>query len=64
MFAIRAWLGDGPWEYIGYGVLVELVVLWALRPNIQRLLRGEERIVGLRARRSRNGKNSTETEEA
>ena len=64
MFAIRAWLGDGPWEYIGYGLLVELVVLWALRPNIQRLLRGEERIVGLRARRSRNGKNSTESEEA
>jgi glycerol-3-phosphate acyltransferase PlsY len=32
-----------------YGILAELVVIWALRPNIQRLRLGTERIVGLRA---------------
>lgn len=58
MFAIRAWMGDGPWEYVAYGLLVELVVLWALRPNIRRLIRGEERIVGLRARRGKDKKDS------
>jgi hypothetical protein len=28
-----------------------LVVAWSLRPNIRRLLAGEERVVGPRARR-------------
>lgn len=53
MFAIRAALGSGPWEYIVYGLLVEILVIWALRPNIKRLLQGEERVVGLRAMRAR-----------
>ena len=60
MFAIRAAMGLGPWEYIAYGILVEVLVIWALRPNIRRLLQGEERIVGLRAMRSRNNNQSTE----
>ena len=37
--------------YIVGGNLSALVVTWALRPNIKRLLRGEERIVGPAARR-------------
>jgi len=37
--------------YIVGGILTALVVTWALRPNIRRLLRGEERIVGPAARR-------------
>ena len=37
--------------YIVGGILSALVVTWALRPNIKRLLRGEERIVGPAARR-------------
>jgi glycerol-3-phosphate acyltransferase PlsY len=53
IFAIRAAMGSGPWEYVAYGILVELLVLWALRPNIKRLLKGEERIVGLRALRNK-----------
>jgi hypothetical protein len=28
-----------------------LLLAWALRPNFARLMRGEERLVGLRARR-------------
>ena len=53
IFAVRAWrIGSpaAPWEYILYGFLALLVLAWALRPNISRLMRGNERLVGLRAR--------------
>jgi glycerol-3-phosphate acyltransferase PlsY len=50
IFAIRAWLGLSPWQYIFYGVFVEFLLIWALRPNIKRLIKGQERVVGLRAR--------------
>lgn len=40
--AIRAALGAGPWEYVVYGVLAGLAIVWALRPNIKRLLNGTE----------------------
>jgi glycerol-3-phosphate acyltransferase PlsY len=50
IFAIRAALGLGPWAYVGYAILAELIVIWALRPNIKRLLKGDERLVGWRAR--------------
>jgi glycerol-3-phosphate acyltransferase PlsY len=51
IFAVRAALGLGPWLYVLYGVLAELLLIWALRPNIRRLLNGTERLVGWRARR-------------
>ena len=51
IFAIRAWAGLSPWQYIFYGVFVEIILIWGLRPNIKRLLAGEERVVGLRARK-------------
>jgi glycerol-3-phosphate acyltransferase PlsY len=38
-------------EYILYGLGSLGLLAWALRPNIQRLLRGEERLVGWRAKR-------------
>ena len=41
-FAIRAALGYGPWLDVLYGVLTGLVVAWALRPNIKRLINGTE----------------------
>lgn len=53
VFAVRAWQGASPWEYVLYGVLTGLLLTWALRPNIQRLLNGTERLVGWRARRQR-----------
>ena len=37
--------------YMACGLLAALVVTWALRPNIKRLVQGQERIVGPRARR-------------
>ena len=50
VFAIRAGAGSSPWPYVVYGLAAELVLIWALRPNIRRLLNGTERIVGWRAR--------------
>ena len=40
--AIRAALHLGPWQEVVYGLLTMLLVLWALRPNIKRLLNGTE----------------------
>lgn len=43
------WFGS-PWEYILFALLAELLIVWSLRPNIRRLLRGDERVVGWRAK--------------
>ncbi len=37
--------------FILYGVGALILLAWSLRPNLARLLRGEERLVGLRAKR-------------
>ena len=50
IFGIRAALGLAPWQYVLYGLLVELLMIWALRPNIKRLLSGTERRHGLPVR--------------
>jgi len=45
VFAIRALYG---WQQpidIWYGVIAELLLLWALRPNIKKLFSGNERVV-------------------
>lgn len=50
-FVVRAALGADPtWWYAVYSILAAAVVLWALRPNIERLRHGTERKVGPRAR--------------
>jgi len=51
VFAYRAWIGASPWQYIVYGFIAELILMWALRPNIRRLIAGQERLVGWRAKR-------------
>lgn len=51
LFAVRAWLGLSSWIYVVYGLLAEVLLLWALRPNIKNLLNGTERGIGWRARR-------------
>jgi glycerol-3-phosphate acyltransferase PlsY len=51
IFAFRAWAGASPWQYVLYGVLTEIILMWALRPNIKRLFNGTERVIGWRARR-------------
>ncbi|MBN2119161.1 MAG: glycerol-3-phosphate acyltransferase [Anaerolineales bacterium] len=47
VFAIRSWLGYLEPVTILYGVIAELLLLWALRPNIKKLLSGQERVVRL-----------------
>jgi acyl phosphate:glycerol-3-phosphate acyltransferase len=49
IFGYRWLSGQGNWIDIAYGVFVLGVVLWALRPNLERLRKGTERVVGLRA---------------
>jgi glycerol-3-phosphate acyltransferase PlsY len=45
VFAIRAALGQQPAVDIWYGVIAEILLIWALRPNIQKLLSGNERVI-------------------
>lgn len=45
VFAIRSSLGLLEPAYIWYGVIAELLLIWALRPNIKKLLTGKERVV-------------------
>jgi glycerol-3-phosphate acyltransferase PlsY len=50
IFAVRALWYQAPWEYILFGLVAMGILLWGLRPNIKRLLSGEERLVGWRAK--------------
>jgi glycerol-3-phosphate acyltransferase PlsY len=53
IFAIRYALGiDTTLAYLAGSVVAGLIVTWALRPNIRRVLNGTERLVGRRARRA------------
>lgn len=45
VFAIRVSLGLQEPIDIWYGILAEILLLWALRPNIRKLLAGQERVV-------------------
>ena len=54
IFAIRASLGLSPWIYVLYGILSEIILVWALRPNLIRLRNGTERVHGWRARRQKD----------
>jgi acyl phosphate:glycerol-3-phosphate acyltransferase len=46
VFAVRAVFGF-PWIDVLYGVLAEILLIWALRPNIKNLLAGTERVVNI-----------------
>ena len=54
--AVEANAGQVPWAYVGFGVGAEVLMVLALRPNLERLRRGEERLVGIRARLRRDGR--------
>jgi glycerol-3-phosphate acyltransferase PlsY len=49
IFSYNAVVGLGPWEYLLYGAATLLIVLYTLKPNLERLKNGTERVVGLRA---------------
>lgn len=49
VFLVRA-LTNAPgasWLHVVYGVLTLFLLAWALRPNIQKLMNGTERVVGI-----------------
>ena len=50
---IRFINSEQPWEYIFSGLLSEILIVWALLPNIKRLLNGTERLVGFRAKKKK-----------
>lgn len=62
IFAVRAYLGLQNPVDVSYGIVAELLLIWALRPNIKKLLAGNERVIGLslngwlRARKEAQGK--------
>ena len=58
LFGYLAWRGSLPWDYILYSILAAILLLIALRPNIQRLINGNERLVGLRAKRKKAASNT------
>jgi glycerol-3-phosphate acyltransferase PlsY len=45
VFAVYSSLGLLEPVHIWYGVIAELLLIWALRPNIKKLLAGKERVV-------------------
>ena len=49
---LRAATQGTPWQYGIYGILTLMLVIYALRPNIKRLLEGTERRVGIFAKKS------------
>lgn len=44
-FAVRASQGLMPWADVWYGIGAEILLVWALRPNLKKLMEGNERIV-------------------
>ncbi len=45
IFAIRAYMGQMPWVDVWYGVGAQILLIWALRPNLKKLFDGNERVV-------------------
>ncbi|RMG97335.1 MAG: glycerol-3-phosphate acyltransferase [Chloroflexi bacterium] len=59
IFGIRFFAGIDPTPaYFVGGILTFLIVAWALRPNIKRIMAGTERVVGPRARRMKQQANN------
>ncbi|MCQ3936317.1 MAG: hypothetical protein DPW18_04640 [Chloroflexi bacterium] len=47
VFAVYAAQDVLPWWYVLYGVGAEILLVWALRPNLKKLIEGKERVVGI-----------------
>jgi glycerol-3-phosphate acyltransferase PlsY len=51
IFAVRYFMGiDATLAYLAGSLVAGLIITWALRPNIRRVLNGTERLVGRRAK--------------
>jgi acyl phosphate:glycerol-3-phosphate acyltransferase len=64
IFAVRAYMGYSPWSYALYGVVAEMLLMWALRPNIKKLIAGTERVVGISLHGRMKAKHKHEPESA
>lgn len=53
VFTYRATISASPWEFVVYGLLAEIILVWSLRTNIQRLISGNERRISWRVRQSK-----------
>jgi glycerol-3-phosphate acyltransferase PlsY len=53
VFAIRAIISASPWAFASYGLFALILLIFALIPNIQSLLKGTERLHGFRARKTK-----------
>lgn len=47
LFAVRASMDLMPWVNVVYGLIAELILIWALRPNIQKIFAGTERVISI-----------------
>jgi glycerol-3-phosphate acyltransferase PlsY len=47
VFAVRAYMELSPWVDVIYGLIATFLLIWALRPNIKKLIEGNERVVGI-----------------
>ena len=47
VFAFQGAQGNLPSIYIWYGIAAETLLMWALRPNIKKLMAGNERVIGM-----------------
>ena len=47
VFSIRASMGLMPWINVLYGLIAEVILIWALRPNIQKIFAGNERVISI-----------------
>jgi glycerol-3-phosphate acyltransferase PlsY len=59
IFLFRTLAYGDPWQYVIYGVITSLFVTIALLPNIERLLKGNERRVGLFANKNKTDHSSS-----
>lgn len=50
IFSILSILKVTPWHYILFGVVAQIILVYELRDNIKRLIHGNERLHGFRAR--------------
>ena len=48
LMALRVWQVGAPWIYLLFGLGTSILTLWALRPNIRRLLEGCERRIKIK----------------
>jgi len=63
VFAVRAMFFGGQWAHVTFGVLTLILQVWALRPNLERLMNGTERVFSKSWRGRRLAQPTTQPED-